>query len=66
MVDAGSTQLSPTMGDNVLSLDRAALVLGIIEGCEINVAKILAREDYDRAVSIDTKWHSRAYRCRFP
>lgn len=36
--------LSPTMRDNVLSLYRFTLVAGIIEGYDIDVAKILARE----------------------
>lgn len=35
---------SPTMGDNMLKPDIASLFAGIIEGYEINVSNILARE----------------------
>lgn len=47
--------------DNVLSLDREALVTGIVEGYDIYVAKILEREIRDQAVSIDTTYISPAY-----
>lgn len=41
-------QLSPTKGDNMLSPERAILFKVIMEGYEIYVAKIIAREIYDR------------------
>lgn len=37
-------RLSPTMTNNVLSPDRATLVTGIMEGYEIDIAKILMRD----------------------
>lgn len=41
-------RLSPIYGDNMLSLDRAALVAGIIEVYEIDVAKLIVREIHNR------------------
>lgn len=38
----------------MLSPDRAAIVIGIIEGDEIDIAKILVREIHDRAASTNT------------
>lgn len=46
--------LSPTKGENIIILDRATLVMGIIEGYEIYIGKIIDREIHDRAVSTDT------------
>ncbi|KAF3671611.1 hypothetical protein FXO37_07944 [Capsicum annuum] len=53
-----STHVQPTLyfkpalttGDNVISPNKAALVIGIMKGYEIDIAKILKRETYDRAV----------------
>lgn len=47
-------RLSPTNGDNMLSPERATLVIGIIEGYDIDVAKIIARDIRDWAVSTGT------------
>lgn len=47
-------RLSQTTGDNVISPNKAALVIGIMKGYEIDIAKILKRETYDRAVSTNT------------
>lgn len=44
-------RLSLTIRDNTLSPDRVALVTRIIEGYDINVAKILSREIHDRVLS---------------
>lgn len=38
-------RLSSSMGDNMLSPDRAELVTSIMEFYDINVAKILARSE---------------------
>lgn len=35
-------RLSPTYGYNVLSPDKAFLVMGIMEGYEIDIAKLIA------------------------
>lgn len=42
--------LSTTKHDNMLSLDRVDLFMGIMEGYDIDVDKIIAREICDRAV----------------
>lgn len=43
-------RLSPINRDNVLSPDRVVLVTGIMEGDEIDVAKIIYREISDLSV----------------
>lgn len=42
------------MKDNKLSLNRATLVCGIIEGYEIDISKILMREIHNLDVSTNT------------
>lgn len=44
LVDVGVSQVGPTKGNNVLSPDRVTLVVGIMEGYEIYIAKIVTRE----------------------
>lgn len=47
--------LSTINKENILSLDRVTLVAGIIEGYEINVARIISLEEiHDRAIRTDT------------
>lgn len=41
------------MRDKILSPDRAAMVVGIMDGYTIDIAKILAREIRGLAVSTD-------------
>lgn len=41
-------------GDNVLSLDRAILVVGIMDGYGIDVARLISREVRNWVVSIYT------------
>lgn len=36
-------RLCPTYGDNVLIPDRATLIVGIMEGYELNVAQLIFR-----------------------
>lgn len=40
-------QLSPTIGDNITSPDKASLVDDIMKDYEIDLSKILAREIHD-------------------
>lgn len=47
-------KLSSTKGDNVSIYDRSTLVADIMEGYEIDVAKIIAKEICDQDVSLDT------------
>lgn len=47
-------KLSPTFRDSKLSPDQAFLIAGIIEGYELDVAKIIVRDIHDRPVSTDT------------
>lgn len=42
------------MGDNVLSPDRASVVVGIMVGYDIDVSKIMDREIRDWVVNTDT------------
>lgn len=42
----GHNRLSITYGDNVLIPDKAALVMGIMEGYEIDIAKLIERKIY--------------------
>lgn len=46
--------LSPTNRDNLMSPGRASLVVGIIEGCEIDIAKIIAWDIRDQSISTNT------------
>lgn len=46
-------RLCPINRDNVLSLDHAALVAGIMAGYDIDMAKLIAREIYNQEVSTD-------------
>lgn len=43
--------LSPTYGDNVLCLDRATLIPGIMEGYKLDIAKWIATEIHNWMVS---------------
>lgn len=47
-------RLSTTKGENMLSHDRAALVAGNMKGYDINIAKIIMRDIYNREVSTVT------------
>lgn len=51
---------SPTAKDNILSPNRVALVAGIVEGYDIDIAKIISWEISDKYVSTDT---SSAFLC---
>lgn len=53
-METGHHRLSRIDGNNILSPNRALLVAGIIEGYEINIAKIISGKIYDRAISTDT------------
>lgn len=46
--------MSPTERDNILSVGRFMLVVGIIEGHEFDVSKIIEKEIHDQVGSIDT------------
>lgn len=46
-------RLNPTYGENSLSPDRASLAAGVMESYDIYVARLIAREIYERAVRID-------------
>lgn len=47
-------RLGLTMGENILSPGRASLVVGIIKGYEIDIAKNLEREIHNWAMNTDT------------
>lgn len=47
-------RLSATKGGNILSPDRASLVVGIMEGYEIDEAKLIVRKIHDQVLSIYT------------